>query len=125
MPAKVNETSAHSIVIILRKFRFSSCEEHCHGDHEALGKERKYRFDASARRAVHKIAAGNCRQPGLEASFAQRTGSGMRMLTYFINRAGKGLNASRRAALEHAKKLLSAKIEGEKRAHPHHRRNVA
>jgi hypothetical protein len=52
-------------------------------------------------------------------------GSGMRMLTYFINRAGKGLSASRRVALEHAKKLLSAKIEGEKRAHPHHRRNAA
>jgi tRNA(adenine34) deaminase len=36
--------------------------------------------------------------------------SGMRMLTYFINRAGKGLSASRRAALERAKKLLSQHI---------------
>src|SRR6202008_5196133 len=34
-------------------------------------------------------------------------GSGMRMLTYFINRAGKGLSASRRAELEKAKRLLS------------------
>lgn len=41
--------------------------------------------------------------------------SGMRMLTYFINRAGKGLSASRRAALEKAKKLLSQRIHG---AHP-------
>jgi tRNA(adenine34) deaminase len=34
-------------------------------------------------------------------------GSGMRMLTFFINRAGKGLSASRRKELERAKALLS------------------
>jgi len=38
-------------------------------------------------------------------------GSGMRMLTYFINRGGKGLSASRRRELEKAKKLLSARIQ--------------
>jgi tRNA(adenine34) deaminase len=37
-------------------------------------------------------------------------GSGMRMLTYFINRAGKGLSKSRRAELENAKKLLSERV---------------
>lgn len=37
-------------------------------------------------------------------------GSGMRMLTYYINRAGKGLSTSRRAALEKAKELLSQRI---------------
>jgi hypothetical protein len=37
--------------------------------------------------------------------------SGMRMLTYFINRAGKGLSASRRAELTRAKRLLSKKIQ--------------
>jgi len=36
--------------------------------------------------------------------------SGMRMLTYFINRAGRGLSASRRAELERAKKLLSRRV---------------
>lgn len=40
--------------------------------------------------------------------------SGMRMLNYFINRGGKGLSATRRAELEKAKKLLSAKIQQEK-----------
>jgi len=39
-------------------------------------------------------------------------GSGMRMLTYFMNRAGKGLSKSRRAALERAKELLSQRIQG-------------
>jgi tRNA(adenine34) deaminase len=40
--------------------------------------------------------------------------SGMRMLTYFINRAGKGLTASRKKELERAKRLLHARIESEK-----------
>ena len=40
--------------------------------------------------------------------------SGMRMLTYFINRGGKGLSAERKAELEKAKRLLSEKIEKEK-----------
>jgi hypothetical protein len=37
-------------------------------------------------------------------------GSGMRMLTYFINRAGSGLSASRQAELQKAKRLLSSRI---------------
>jgi tRNA(adenine34) deaminase len=35
----------------------------------------------------------------------------MRMLTYFLNRGGKGLTAARRAELEKAKRLLSKKVE--------------
>jgi tRNA(adenine34) deaminase len=35
----------------------------------------------------------------------------MRMLTYFINRAGKGLSASRRKELERAKHMLHERIE--------------
>ena len=38
-------------------------------------------------------------------------GSGMRMLTYFINRGGRGLTSTRRAELEKAKRLLSKRIE--------------
>ena len=45
-------------------------------------------------------------------------GSGMRMLTYFINRAGRGLSASRRAELQRAKRLLSKRIA-------HQRKRVA
>ena len=41
-------------------------------------------------------------------------GSGMRMLTYFINRAGRGLTATRRAKLKKAKSLLAKKIERQK-----------
>jgi len=42
-------------------------------------------------------------------------GSGMRMLTYFINRAGKGLSPARRKTLERAKVLLHERIEKEKK----------
>jgi tRNA(adenine34) deaminase len=42
--------------------------------------------------------------------------SGMRMLTYFINRGGKGLSPTRRAALEKAKELLSKRIKAEREA---------
>jgi tRNA(adenine34) deaminase len=38
----------------------------------------------------------------------------MRMLTYFINRAGRGLSASRRAELERAKALLAKRVKREK-----------
>jgi tRNA(adenine34) deaminase len=36
--------------------------------------------------------------------------SGLRMLTYFINRGGKGLPDDRHAELEKAKKLLSNRV---------------
>jgi hypothetical protein len=42
-------------------------------------------------------------------------GSGMRMLTYFINRAGRGLSAERRAELERAKSLLARPTSQKKR----------
>ncbi len=41
-------------------------------------------------------------------------GSGMRMLTFYINRAGHNLSATRRAKLDKAKELLSARV---RRAH--------
>jgi len=41
-------------------------------------------------------------------------GSGMRMLSYFINRAGRNLSASRRAELERAKELLAKRVERSK-----------
>jgi hypothetical protein len=41
-------------------------------------------------------------------------GSGMRMLTYYINRAGHNLSAARRAELEKAKSLLAKRVAREK-----------
>ncbi|HWG20645.1 MAG TPA: DUF3175 domain-containing protein [Terracidiphilus sp.] len=38
-------------------------------------------------------------------------GSGMRMLTYYMNRGGKNLSAERKRELEKAKDLLSRKVK--------------
>jgi hypothetical protein len=46
-------------------------------------------------------------------------GSGMRMLTYFINRGGHGLTAERRAELEKAKSLLAKRVARERKARKH------
>jgi tRNA(adenine34) deaminase len=43
--------------------------------------------------------------------YPQGPASGMRILTFYINRAGRGMSASRRRNLEKAKKLLSARVE--------------
>ena len=48
--------------------------------------------------------------------------SGMRMLTYFVNRAGHGLSPSRRTELQRAKRLLSERV---KRAREQRQRKVA
>ena len=44
--------------------------------------------------------------------------SGMRMLNFYINRAGKNLSASRHAALEKAKTILSDIIADQKKQTP-------
>lgn len=41
-------------------------------------------------------------------------GSGMRMLNFFINRAGKNLSDERRGELEKAKALLSERVHAER-----------
>ncbi len=45
-------------------------------------------------------------------------GSGMRMLSYFINRAGRSLTAERRKELEKAKALLSKRVKREQEPEP-------
>ena len=45
-------------------------------------------------------------------------GSGIRMLQYFINRAGKGLPASRRRELERAKRLMQERRERASKREP-------
>ncbi len=41
--------------------------------------------------------------------------SGMRMLSFYVNRAGKNLSASRKAELEKAKDLLHKRVERERK----------
>lgn len=58
-----------------------------------------------------KDAATIARTLGSRRVSPKGPASGMHMLTYFINRAGRGLSASRRAELERAKILLSRRIQ--------------
>jgi Protein of unknown function (DUF3175) len=55
----------------------------------------------------NKSAAEIAKSLASKTVFTKRTLSGLRMLTYFINRGGKRLSAARRATLERAKTLLS------------------
>ena len=45
-------------------------------------------------------------------------GSGIRMIQFFINRAGKNLSQMRRKELEKAKKILQAKVKAQNRVRP-------
>jgi tRNA(adenine34) deaminase len=58
-----------------------------------------------------KSAAAIARSLASKKVSPKGPGSGMRMLTYFINRAGHGLSAARRSELEKAKTLLSERIQ--------------
>ena len=64
-------------------------------------------FNENAATIAHTLASKKVSPKG--------AGSGMRMLTYFINRAGRNLSPTRRRELERAKKLLSATTQ--KRRH--------
>lgn len=97
----------------------------------AAAKNPGKKMSAKQRRWVAKVKTDSTHPPaGLftrDAATIARTlashrvspkgpGSGMRMLTYFINRAGRGLSPTRRAELEKAKILLSKRIQSSK--HP-------
>lgn len=49
-------------------------------------------------------------------------GSGMRMLTFFINRAGHNLSPKRRSVLNRAKSLLSERVRGARDARKRNKR---
>ncbi len=59
----------------------------------------------------NKNAATIARELASKEVSPKGPGSGMRMLTYYINRGGKRLSASRKKELEKAKKLLSEKVK--------------
>lgn len=59
----------------------------------------------------NKSAATIARELASKEVSPKGPGSGMRMLTYYINRGGKNLSASRRKELEKAKDLLSRKVK--------------
>jgi hypothetical protein len=79
-----------------------------------LGGEGYHRFHSSARRLVYEERCDDRENPGVEEGFAQRSRVGHAMLTYFINRGGRGLSAARKAELQKAKALLAKRIKRNK-----------
>ncbi|MFL6429828.1 MAG: DUF3175 domain-containing protein [Acidobacteriaceae bacterium] len=61
-----------------------------------------------------KDAATIARSLGSKKVSPKGPGSGMRMLTFYVNRAGKNLPKSRLRVLERAKELLHERIEAQK-----------
>ncbi len=62
-----------------------------------------------------KSAATIARELASKKVSPKGPGSGMRMLTFYINRAGRNLSAERRAELEKAKVLLSKRVQQAKK----------
>src|SRR5437870_7692007 len=98
--------------------------------HMAARRSTKARTPAPKKRWVAKVTTDSTHPPAnlftKDAATIARTlasrkvspkgaGSGMRMLTYFINRGGRGLSRTRRAELERAKRLLAERV---RRARP-------
>ena len=50
---------------------------------------------------------------GSRDTFPQGPASGMRILSFYISHAGRGLSPSRRRSLERAKEILSARVKQE------------
>ena len=63
------------------------------------------------RRLFTKDAGTIARTVASKKASPKGPASGMRMLTYFINRHGRGLSKTRRAELERAKRLLHERVE--------------
>jgi hypothetical protein len=63
-------------------------------------------FTGSAAQIARTMARKDVSPKGL--------GSGIRMIQYFINRAGKGLSATRRRELERAKRILQRRAAAHK-----------
>jgi tRNA(adenine34) deaminase len=81
-----------------------------------VGREGQDGFNISPEGLFTKNASTIARSLASKKVSPKGPASGMRMLNYFIDRAGKGLSTSRRAELEKAKALLSKKIAAHKAA---------
>jgi hypothetical protein len=69
-------------------------------------------FTGSAREIARTMARKDVSPKGI--------GSGIRMIQYFINRAGKDLSPTRRAELERAKRILQRRVAARKLTTPNH-----
>jgi hypothetical protein len=73
-----------------------------------MGSQRKDGFHRSTQSFIHERRPNDCQDHGKEP---KGIGSGIRMIQYFINRAGKNLSMTRKRELEKAKKILQKRDE--------------
>jgi Protein of unknown function (DUF3175) len=73
-----------------------------------------YQLNQTAGRAFHSERRGHRAESGFKEGLAKGPASGLRMLTFYLSRAGKELTEERRTELEKAKRLLSDRIHGQK-----------
>ena len=122
----------YGVSLMVHEFGVSKASRECSEDENAFRRAVKVKTNKRPkRRWVSKVKTDSTHPPpGLfkkDAATIARTlaskrvspkgpGSGMRMLTYFINRAGRGLSPRRRAVLQRAKTLLSKRIHGKQPA---------
>jgi Protein of unknown function (DUF3175) len=88
-----------------------------HGElqEESLDIQGQNRLHTSTPEALYAEGSCNSASSGVEEVSPKGPASSMRMLTYFINRAGQGLSPGRRGELEKAKSLLSKRIQRSRR----------
>lgn len=74
-----------------------------------MGKESYYRVNLSKKGIFTKDAETIARHMATKKVSPKGPASGIRMIQFFINRAGKSLPASRKRELEKAKKILQSR----------------
>jgi len=94
--------------------------DHSHGQHMAECARLSAGLFARPAEAIAELLASSDVSP-------QGASSGLRLLTFYINYAGKRLSPSRRKNLEKAKKLLSDRVTREliEREREHNSRKIA
>ena len=75
-----------------------------------MGGQSQDGLNPPARRIVHQRCRDDRATVASKRVSPKGPSSGMRMVNYFINRAGRGLSPTRRAQLQRAKALLSQRI---------------
>jgi hypothetical protein len=99
MPAKARASDSHRNSHGGRKWSAAVTSDSTH-PHAGL-------FNKDAKTIARELASKKVSPKG--------PSSGMRMLTFYINRAGKNLPASRRKVLEHAKEILHERVAAAKK----------
>jgi hypothetical protein len=80
-----------------------------HGQAEEVAREGQDRLDVPAGSPVHEGRRDDRPCDGSKKVSAKGLGSGVRMVQFYINRAGKSLPEDRKRELERAKELLRSK----------------